>query len=210
MRQLVELGLACLGVLLPYISGEFFSELLNGLDDAAQNAGRFLLVSTSHRRPEEFRAAMQAMAKRVDGLVVMASELDAAGAASVLTSEGPVVFINTSANGGSADVLNFDNFGGAYALTRHLLEMGHRRIALIKGAKNPDAAKKLIDWASSPAMQSLFAKHKINFVPAHPKVATEARLAEVLKPAKIFAIDDNYAGANRKRIVDRWIAEILP
>ena len=58
--------------------------------------------------------------------------------------------------------------------------------------------------------QGLFAKHKINFVPAHPDVKTEASLAEVLKGTKIFAIDDVYAGANRKRIVDRWVAEVLP
>src|SRR2546423_14750357 len=83
-------------------------------------------------------------------------------------------------------------------------------IALLKGARNPAAAKKLIDWATSPAMQSLYAKHKINFVPAHPEVQTEPSLAAILKDAKIFAIDDAYAGANRKRIVDRWVAEILP
>lgn len=82
-------------------------------------------------------------------------------------------------------------------------------IALVKGAKNAELGKKLIDWATSPAMQSLYAKHKINFVPAHPEVKTEASLAEVLKGAKIFAIDDAYAGANRKRIVDRWVAEVL-
>jgi iron(III) transport system substrate-binding protein len=82
-------------------------------------------------------------------------------------------------------------------------------IALIKGAKNPELGKKLIDWASSPAMQSLFAQYKINFVPAHPEVKTEASLAEVLKGAKIFPIDDAYAGANRKRIVERWVNEVL-
>jgi iron(III) transport system substrate-binding protein len=82
-------------------------------------------------------------------------------------------------------------------------------IALLKGAKNPELGKKLIDWASSPAMQSLFAQYKINFVPAHPDVKTEASLAEVLKGAKIFPIDDAYAGANRKRIVERWINEVL-
>ena len=49
-----------------------------------------------------------------------------------------------------------------------------RRSRSIKGAKNADAGKKLIDWATSPAMQRLFAKHKINFVPAHPDVKTEA------------------------------------
>jgi len=82
-------------------------------------------------------------------------------------------------------------------------------IALIKGAKNPDAAKKLIDWATSPAMQNLFAKYKINFVPANPDVTIEPSLAEVLKGAKIFPIDADYAGANRKRIVERWVAEVL-
>jgi len=82
-------------------------------------------------------------------------------------------------------------------------------IALIKGAKNPEQAKKLIDWATSPAMQNLFAKYKINFVPAHPDVAMEPSLAGVLKDAKIFPIDADYAGANRKRVVDRWVAEVL-
>jgi len=82
-------------------------------------------------------------------------------------------------------------------------------IALIKGAKNTALAKRLIDWSASPAMQGLFAKYKINFVPSHPDVPVEASLAAVLKGAKIFPIDAEYAGANRKRVVDRWIAEVL-
>jgi iron(III) transport system substrate-binding protein len=81
-------------------------------------------------------------------------------------------------------------------------------IALLKGAKNPAAGKKLIDWATSPAMQVLYAKYKINFIPAHPEVKVDPGLAEVLKGAKIFPIDENYAGANRKRIVERWVKEI--
>jgi iron(III) transport system substrate-binding protein len=82
-------------------------------------------------------------------------------------------------------------------------------IALLKGAKNPEVGKKLIDWATSGAMQGLYAKHKINFVPAHPDVQVEASLAEVLRGAKIFPIDDAYAGENRKRVVERWINEVL-
>ena len=82
-------------------------------------------------------------------------------------------------------------------------------IALIKGAKNPELGRKLIDWASSPAMQNQFAKYKVNFVPTHPDVKIEPGLADVLKGAKIFPIDAEYAGANRKRVVDRWVAEVL-
>ena len=83
-------------------------------------------------------------------------------------------------------------------------------IALIKGAKNPEGGKKLIDFATSPAMQSKLAEFKVNFVPAHPEVKTEASLAEVLKGAKIFPIDEDYAGANRKRVIERWVKEVLP
>ena len=64
-----------------------------------------------------------------------------------------------------------------------------------------DAGKKLIDWATSPAMQSLLAPNKINFIPANPKVETEAGLAAILKGANIIEIDDKWAGANRQRIV---------
>ena len=49
----------------------------------------------------------------------------------------------------------------------------------------------------------------LKYNPFSPDVPVEASLAERLKGAKIFAIDADYAGANRKRIVERWIAEVL-
>ena len=82
-------------------------------------------------------------------------------------------------------------------------------IALIKGAKNPAGGKKLIDWATSADMQSLFEPDKINFVPANPQVPTSPTLAAVLKGANIITIDDQWAGANRKRIVELWVKEVL-
>ncbi len=83
-------------------------------------------------------------------------------------------------------------------------------IALIKGAKHPAEAKKLIDFATSADMQSKLSVHKIGFVPANPDVKTDPAVAEVLKGANIIPIDDEYAGANRKRIVERWVKEVLP
>lgn len=83
-------------------------------------------------------------------------------------------------------------------------------IALIKGAQNPELGKKLIDWATSPEMQNLYAKYKINFVPAHPTVEIEPGLAKVLEAANLFPIDSAFAGENRKRIVEKWVEEVLP
>ncbi len=59
-------------------------------------------------------------------------------------------------------------------------------------------------------MQSKLSDYKVNFIPANPDVKTDPALAAVLKDANIFPIDDDYAGANRKRIVDRWVKEVLP
>ena len=58
-------------------------------------------------------------------------------------------------------------------------------------------------------MQSQLSPAKINFLPAHPKVAPDPDLAAILKSANIIEIDDKWAGDNRKRIVERWIAEVL-
>lgn len=132
-RSLLNKSTGGLGVLLPFVSGEFFSEFLGGIDEAAQKNDFFLMISTSHRHQDEFRAAMRAMDKRVDGLIIMAPELGAEDAASIPSLDEPVVFVNTNIDQRPFDVINFDNFGGAHALTRHLLELGHHRIAHIKG-----------------------------------------------------------------------------
>jgi iron(III) transport system substrate-binding protein len=84
-------------------------------------------------------------------------------------------------------------------------------IALLKGAKNPDAGRKLIDWATSPAMQSLYAKHKINFVPAHPKVAAGSVArggAEERRRSSRSTTPTPRTTASA--FVARWIAEVLP
>ncbi|MEP0546037.1 MAG: LacI family DNA-binding transcriptional regulator [Rhodothermales bacterium] len=132
-RSLLSKKTGGLGVLLPFVGAEFFSEFLTGLDEAAQETGFFLMISTSHRHTDEFDAAMQAMDKRVDGMVIMAPELQPRDAASISETKGPVVFVNTYVDDPAFDVINFDNYGGGYALTQHLLGLGHRRIALIKG-----------------------------------------------------------------------------
>ena len=102
-----------------------------------------------------------------------------------------------------------EGYDVAISFPREGIGTATEAIALIKGAKNPDTARKMIDWASSPAMQSLFAKYKINFPPAHPDVQIEPGLAAVMKGAKIFPIDSAWAGQNRKRMVDLWVQKVL-
>jgi iron(III) transport system substrate-binding protein len=83
-------------------------------------------------------------------------------------------------------------------------------VSLVKGAPHPEAARKLIDWATSPAMQNLYAKYKINVLPAHPQAEPAPGLAEAVKGANLFPIDNAFLSEHRKRIVERWEKEVLP
>jgi LacI family transcriptional regulator len=150
-RSLLGKRTGAIGVVLPFVGAEFFSDFLTGLDEAAQSNNLFLIISTSHRDAEEFRAAMHAMEKRVDGIIVMAPELNG-NARMVPRSGRRLVFVNTYLREGSYNVINFDNFGGAFEITKHLLESGHRDIAIIKGpAEARDARERIRGYRAAMA-----------------------------------------------------------
>lgn len=188
------------GVLLPYVSGEFFADLLNGLDEAAQDNEHFLVVSTSHRKPTEFRAAMQAMQKRVDGLVIMAPELDDDGAQTILKSEDHITFINTyldhiPAEENSVEVLNFDNYAGAHALTQHLIELGHQHIAYITGAPGAgDTRERRRGYRTAMAGIGISDTSALEFDGDYTQAAGYAAAQEIIsttpRPSAIMAAND--------------------
>jgi LacI family transcriptional regulator len=132
-----------LGVILPDLYGEFFSEVIRGMDQATQRAGYNLLVSSSHDDRAEIDAAVRAMRGRVDGLVLMTPDTGVDGVAEVIRPALPVVLMNTAASSAGVHTINVDNFGGSYAMVRHLVSGGHVRVGLIGGdPENHDARER--------------------------------------------------------------------
>ena len=125
-----------IGVVLPDLYGEFFSELIRGIDVAARRRGLHLLVSSSHGDAAEAGAALRAMRGRVDGLIVMSPHVDAGFLAANLPDSLPIVLLNTHDAGHHCSSLTVDNYGGAAAMVQHLVEMGRRRIMMITGPAN--------------------------------------------------------------------------
>jgi LacI family transcriptional regulator len=82
------------GVVLPDLYGEFFSEVIRGIDQVVQESGWHLLVSSSHNERAEIEAALRAMRGRVDGLIVMSPDLDATTLSRNLPESLPVVLLN--------------------------------------------------------------------------------------------------------------------
>lgn len=143
-RSLITSRTCTLGALLPDIFGEFFSEVLRGLDTAAQREGYQLLVSSSHHDRSGIVAALRAMRGRVDGLVVMAPDLDARLLRENLPSRLPVVLLNCLVEGSPYPALNIANVEGAGEAVAHLAALGHRRVAFVGGPPgNHDAAERL-------------------------------------------------------------------
>ena len=139
-RSLITRRTQTLGALLPDLYGEFFSELIRGIDIAARAKGLHLLVSSSHGNADEAAVALRAMRGKVDGLLVMSPYADADFLERNLLPDVPTVLINTPHAPEDCTTLSVDNRAGAYAVVEHLAGLGHRRIAFIAGPEdNHDA-----------------------------------------------------------------------
>ena len=139
-RSLVTKRNGALGILLPDLFGEFFSEFLRGLDDAAHEHGIHLLVTSTHADPQQLRNAAAAMRGRVDGYLVVAPGNGAADVISALVQQVPVVVVGLDARACGAPSLMIDNAAGASAVAAHALAQGFRHLAMITGPEsNGDA-----------------------------------------------------------------------
>lgn len=197
-RSLITRRTGSLGVLLPDLYGDFFSEVIRGIDQTAQLRGFHLLVSSSHNARSEIEASLRAMRGRVDGLIVMSPEIDAHTLVTNLPAHLPVVLLDCWVEGRDFDSVNIDNFGGAYAMVRHLAALGHRRIASITGASgNHDAAERLRGYRAALADAGLegSAEWEVagDFTESGGFHAVQALLARGAPPTAIFAANDSMA-----------------
>lgn len=148
-RSLTTNETKTIGVVLPDIYGEFFSEVIRGIDVTARRHGFHILVSSSHSDQAETAEVLRAMRGRVDGVVVMSPTIPARDLRANLPEGFPVVLLNCVAGDGLASI-SIDNHGGARAMVRHLAALGHRRIGFIGGpAGNHDAAERRRGWRTA-------------------------------------------------------------
>ncbi len=143
-RSLITNRTNALGVLLPDLYGEFYSEVIRGIDLAARKEGFHLLISSSHADTAELVDAIRSMRGRIDGLIVMAPDVDAPAALETSGANFPLVLIDPAAEVTGFDSISIANYQGAFAMVKHLVKLGHRRIATIMGPeRNGDARQRL-------------------------------------------------------------------
>lgn len=123
------------GFIVPDISNPNWSCILRAASELLQRKGyTVVLASTGGEHAAELEALSAFSRRRTDALILALDTVDAATVRQSLQHlDVPVVMLERELGDGWDAVLT-DHAGGAYAATRHLLELGHRRIALITAA----------------------------------------------------------------------------
>ena len=111
-----------------------FAEMVRGVEHEARAAGFTLLLANSAEDHDLERASVQALReRRVDGLLLAQVSGTDAELVRSMTADGlPVVLIDRLSIP-EVDQVGVENAGPMRALVRHLIDTGHRRIALVAG-----------------------------------------------------------------------------
>ena len=194
-RSLSLARTGAIGVVLPDLHGEFFSEIVRGMDRAASEKGYLLLLSNMHAGSTQAANALRAMRGRVDGLLVMAPHLGEEELAAALPRGLPVVLINTLGHAGGHSAIHLDNAAGAAAVVEHFSALGRKRLVHIAGpAGNIDAQER------AAATEAAARKHGMeleivdgNFEEDSGAAAVDRLLTSGRGFDAIFAANDNMA-----------------
>jgi LacI family transcriptional regulator len=126
-----------IGLILPDSANPFFAKVGRGIEAAAFDRAYSVVLCNSEgnlAREEHYTEVLTQ--KQVDGIIFVAAG-DRTGSLSLLLDRGvPSVLIDRDLPDAKVDAVLADNRQGGYLATRHLLALGHRRIACISGPSN--------------------------------------------------------------------------
>ncbi len=130
-----------LALVLTDIANPFFTTIARGVEDTASEHGfSVMFCNTDESQDEEVEYLNVLLQKQVDGVLLVPACSSPESIAMIQDRGVPVVLLDRRVRGAQVDVVHGDSEGGAYQLTRHLLELGHRRIALLSGPENVSTA----------------------------------------------------------------------
>ncbi|MDC8758267.1 LacI family DNA-binding transcriptional regulator [Janthinobacterium fluminis] len=194
-------GTLRVGLLYSNPSAAFLSELLVGAMDQCSQSGGQLMLERCDDLPSQRAAIGKLVAAGADGILVPPPLCDSAAALRQLHGMGvPAVAVATARPLAGVAAVRIDDYQGALALTRHLLGLGHRDIAFIKG--DPKHTPAQLRWrAFEDGMRAAGLKVPAGriaqgyFTYRSGLAAARQLLAAPSRPSAIFASNDDMAAA---------------
>lgn len=132
-----------IGLILPDITDEFFSELIKGVDEVTYQHNYFTMVISSHRYLQ-LESTLSSVLRNglLGGLILLVPNINASLKNILSQTKIPFVLISGGMNTTNYDVVSVDNYQGAYDITNYLIKKcGYTKIAHITGPTDNDDAK---------------------------------------------------------------------
>lgn len=123
-----------LALILPDITNPFWPTVARGVEDAAQQEGYSVLLCNSDENAVKQARYLEVVAsQQVDGVIIAPCDSDASRLAILRDRRVATVVIDRRIDDWDVDTVRGDSVGGAHALVRHLIDLGHKRIAVLTG-----------------------------------------------------------------------------
>lgn len=178
------------GLIVPDIRNDFFAETATVLEGALRERGYRLLLCISSNEPDVDRSYLRTLTEfRVDAVVhVPATRSGAAGLIAV-PKRIPVIELLRHTEGGAYDAVVSDDRDGSLALTRHLIALGHRRIAFVAGPEAFSTTRYRIAGYREALREADLAAQIVRgaYAPEHGYAATRGLLERSPRPTAIFS-----------------------
>lgn len=120
------------GVVVTTIADPFAAEVVQGIEDTANAHGYSVILANSGANPErEMKVVHSFEERRVDGILVMSSRVGSLYLGHFAEMQVPIVLINNQHPGEFVYSVMIDNQAASVEATKHLIQLGHRRIAYL-------------------------------------------------------------------------------
>ncbi len=131
-RSLVTRKTQTIGVVVTSIADPFNGEVVEALEETANQNGYSVILATSQADPEREISVVQSFReRRVDGIVVASSRVGSLYMDLLGEMQIPIVLLNNQSPGAFAHAVTIDNVDGAWQAADHLIRLGHKRIAYV-------------------------------------------------------------------------------
>lgn len=121
------------GMILPDVTNPFYPEVIVGAEEVARAARYSVILCNANEDSEQEQHQLSTLfSHRVDGVLIACSD-PAISLDRLMRRRFPIVCFDRIPPGFRGDTASTDNFLGGYEATRHLIELGHERIAVLVG-----------------------------------------------------------------------------
>ncbi|MCI1679331.1 MAG: HTH-type transcriptional regulator GalR [Ewingella americana] len=131
-RALAQQSTETLGLIVADVSDPFFGAMVKAVEQVAYATGNFLLIGNGYHNVDKERQAIEQLIRhRCAALVVHAKMLPDDELQSLMKQIPGMVLINRTLAGFEQRCVALDDRYGAWLATRHLIQSGHQRIAIL-------------------------------------------------------------------------------